>query len=185
MKKLVAALLTLAVPMVLLGVRAEEQAERGGPKTAVAVIHGFGDHPVKGVVYFTATGNGVEIKGEISGLQPGDHGFHIHEFGDCSSADPKCHGGHFNPDKKKHGGPDSPNRHVGDLGNIKANGRGVATIDIMDKQIALSGRHSIIGRAVILHAKADDLKSDPAGNAGDRIAGGVVGIANPMAEHSK
>jgi Cu-Zn family superoxide dismutase len=185
MKKLVIALVALGVPIVLLGAKAEEQAESGGPKAAVAVIHGFGESPAKGVVRFTATGDGVDIEGEISGLRPGDHGFHIHEFGDCSSADPKCHGGHFNPDKKKHGGPNSPSRHVGDLGNIKADGRGVARFQMTDKQIALSGRHSIIGRAVILHAKADDLKTDPAGNAGDRIAGGVVGIANPMAMHAK
>jgi Cu-Zn family superoxide dismutase len=183
MKKLVIALLTLAVPMVLIGAKAEEQADRGGTKKAVAVIHGFGESHVKGVVHFMATGDGVAISGEISGLKPGKHGFHIHEFGDCSSADPKCHGGHFNPDKKKHGGPDSEERHVGDLGNITANGRGVATINMTDKQISLSGRHSIIGRSVILHAKADDLKSQPSGDAGDRIAGGVVGIASE--EHKK
>ena len=185
MKKLVIALLVLAAPLVLLGAREEEKAKHDGPTNAVAVIHGFGDSPVKGVVHFKATTDGVQISGQLSGLKPGKHGFHIHEFGDVSSADPKCHGGHFNPDKKKHGGPNSPNRHVGDLGNIKANGRGVAEIHMVDKQIALSGRHNIIGRAVILHAKADDLKTDPAGNAGDRIAGGVVGIANPMAMHAK
>lgn len=183
MKKRVIVLLALAVPMLLLSAKAEEQAGRGGAKKAVAVIHGFGDHPVKGVIHFMATDDGVEIIGEISGLKPGKHGFHIHEFGDCSSADPKCHGGHFNPDKKKHGGPSDVERHVGDLGNITANGRGVAEIRMTDRQIALSGPHSIIGRAVILHAGVDDLKTDPAGNAGDRIAGGVVGIANP--QHKK
>jgi Cu-Zn family superoxide dismutase len=183
MKKRVIGLLALAVPMVLLGAKAEGQAVKGGPKSAVAVIHGFGDHPVKGVIYFTATDGGVDIVGEITGLKPGKHGFHIHEFGDCSSADPKCHGGHFNPDKKKHGGPDSVERHVGDLGNITANGRGQAEIRMKDKLIALSGPHSIIGRAVIIHAGVDDMKTDPAGNAGDRIAGGVVGIANP--QHKK
>lgn len=185
MKKLVIAVLALAVPMVLLlGAKAEEQ-DVVGAKQAVAVIHGFGDSPAKGVIYFKAVGDGVEIMGEIRGLKPGKHGFHIHEFGDVSSADAKCHGGHFNPDKKDHGGPDSENRHVGDLGNITANGRGVAQVRIKDKLVSLSGRRSIIGRAVIIHAKADDLKTQPSGDAGERIAGGVVGIANPMGAHAK
>jgi Cu-Zn family superoxide dismutase len=180
MKKRVIALLALAVPMLLLGAKAEEQAAGGGgAKKAVAVIRGFGDGPAKGVIHFMATSDGVEIVGEISGLRPGKHGFHIHEFGDVSSGDPKCHGGHFNPDKKKHGGPTDLERHVGDLGNITANGRGMAEIRMTDRLISLSGPHSIIGRAVIIHAKADDLKSQPSGDAGDRIAGGVVGIADP------
>lgn len=185
MKKRVIALLALSVPVMLLGAKAEEQAGGGGAKSAVAVIHGFGDSPAKGVIHFTATGEGVEIVGEISGLKPGKHGFHIHEFGDCSSADPKCHGGHFNPDKKKHGGPTDLERHVGDLGNITADGRGKARINMTDRLISLSGPRSIIGRAVIIHAKADDLKSQPSGDAGDRIAGGVVGIANPAHEKEK
>jgi Cu-Zn family superoxide dismutase len=180
MKKLIIALLVLAAPMVLLGARQEEKAKHGSPTKAIAVIHGFGDSPVKGVVHFMATDGGVEISGEISGLKPGKHGFHIHEFGDCSSADPKCHGGHFNPDKKKHGGPEDVERHVGDLGNITAGDDGKAAIRMTDKLIALSGPHSIVGRAVIIHAKADDLRSQPSGEAGDRIAGGVVGIADPQ-----
>jgi Cu-Zn family superoxide dismutase len=183
MKKLVLATLALAVPMMLLGAKEEEQAKHGGPKNAVAVIRGFGDSPAKGVIHFTATADGVEIVGEITGLKPGKHGFHVHEFGDVSSGDAKCHGGHFNPDKKKHGGPTDLERHVGDLGNITANGRGKAEIRMTDKVIALSGPHSIIGRAVIIHAKADDLKTQPTGDAGDRIAGGVVGLANP--QHKK
>lgn len=179
MKKLVIALLVLAVPMILLGVRAEEQAKSGGHTKAVAVVHGFGESHIKGVVHFTATADGVQIRGEISGLKPGKHGFHIHEFGDVSSADKNCHGGHFNPEKKKHGGPHTAERHVGDLGNITANESGKATINMTDKLIALSGPHSIVGRAVIIHGGTDDEKSDPAGNAGPRVAGGVVGLANP------
>jgi Cu-Zn family superoxide dismutase len=129
--------------------------------------------------------DGVEINGEITGLTPGPHGFHVHQYGDCSSADPKCHGAHFNPDKKKHGGPDAEERHVGDLGNIMADESGKATIKMKDKLIALAGPHSIMSRSIIIHAKADDLKTDPAGNAGDRIAGGVVGLGGPMEAHKK
>ena len=183
MKKLVVALLALVVPMVLLSANTEEVAVKDGPKKAVAVIHGFGESKVQGAVHFMAGEDGVMIRGEITGLTPGKHGFHIHEFGDCTSADPKCHGGHFNPEKKKHGGPNSEERHVGDLGNITADDSGKAMIDMTDKQIALGGSHSIIGRAVIIHGGVDDEKSDPAGNAGPRIAGGVVGIANP--EHKQ
>ncbi|HEY7427171.1 MAG TPA: superoxide dismutase family protein [Gemmataceae bacterium] len=180
MKKLVIALLVLGAPMVLLGARAQEKAKHGGPTKAVAVIHGFGEHPVKGIIHFTATAGGVTIRGELSGLKPGKHGFHIHEFGDVSSADPKCHGGHFNPDKQKHGAPNGAERHVGDLGNITADGRGKAEISVTDKLITLSGPHSIVGRAVIIHEKADDLKTQPTGDAGGRIAGGVVGISDPQ-----
>jgi Cu-Zn family superoxide dismutase len=183
MKKRVMALMVLAVPMVLLAAKAEERVAAvggEGPKKAVAVIHGFKSH-IEGVVHFMATDDGVMIRGEITGLTPGKHGFHIHEFGDVSSDNPKCHGGHFNPEKKKHGGPNSEERHVGDLGNITADDSGKAVINMTDKQVALSGSHSIIGRAVIIHGGVDDEKSDPAGNAGPRIAGGVVGIAS--AEH--
>jgi superoxide dismutase, Cu-Zn family len=181
MKKLVIALLVLGAPMILLSASAQQQKGKGATH-AVAVIHGFKNANIKGVVHFAATEDGVEVKGKISGLTPGLHGFHIHEFGDISSDDPKCHGGHFNPEMKKHGGPDSEERHVGDLGNITADASGVATIDMKDKQIALGGRHGIIGRSVIIHAKADDLKSDPAGDAGPRIAGGVVGRGHPPAD---
>lgn len=186
MKKLVIALLVLGVPMVFMGAQAQEKQEkkRKGPSHAVAVIHGFkADSNIRGVVHFAAKDDVVEITGEITGLTPGGHGFHVHQFGDCSSADPKCHGGHFNPEMKKHGGPDAEERHVGDLGNIMADESGKATIKMKDKLIALSGRHNIIGRSIIIHAKEDDLKSDPSGNAGDRIAGGVVGIASPMEGH--
>jgi Cu-Zn family superoxide dismutase len=183
MKKVVLALLLLASPLVLLSAK-PEPAKHGGPTKAIAVVHGFGKSPVKGVVHFTATDDGVEIRGEITGLKQGKHGFHIHEYGDCSSGDVKCAGGHFNPEKKKHGGPTDANRHVGDLGNITANADGKAVIRMTDKLIALSGPHSIIGRAVIIHADADDMKTDPAGNAGARIGGGVVGIAHPE-EHKK
>jgi Cu-Zn family superoxide dismutase len=185
MKKVVIALLALAVPMVLLGAKEEEKAKHGGPTKAVAVVHGFGKSPVKGIVHFTVTEEGVQISGQLTGLTPGKHGFHIHEFGDCSSGEAKCAGGHFNPDKMPHGSPDAEKRHVGDLGNITADDSGKAVIHMSDKLISLSGAHSIVGRAVIIHEKADDLKTQPTGDAGGRIAGGVVGIADPKADHKK
>lgn len=124
----------------------------------------------------------MEVTGVISGLSKGLHGFHVHEFGDntngCISA-----GAHFNPHNKDHGGPDHEVRHVGDLGNITAGDDGVAQIDIKDSIISLQGEHNVIGRTVVVHADPDDLGqgghelSKTTGNAGGRLACGVIGIA--------
>ena len=160
-------------------------AERDGMDSkkvtyAVAMVHPLGDHKVNGKVTFTETNDGVEIVAELTGLQPGEHGFHVHEFGDCSMADGKCAGGHFNPTGQPHAGPDDAKRHVGDLGNIKADGQGNASYKRTDKVISLNGKNSIIGRSVIVHAKPDDFKTQqPPGNAGDRIGCGTIGIGDP------
>ena len=115
---------------------------------------------------------------ELTGLQPGQHGFHIHEFGDCSDvAKAASAGGHFNPTNHQHGAPDASDRHEGDLGNIEADAQGKAHVDITDKVLKLSGNESIIGHAVIVHEKADDLKTQPTGDAGGRLACGVIGVA--------
>jgi superoxide dismutase, Cu-Zn family len=156
----------------------EEGGEKGTTVTkAICTISPCGGKgEVKGIIYFTQKGKKVEITGEVTGLTPGKHGFHVHEFGDltdgCKSA-----GAHFNPTNKKHGGPDDKDRHVGDLGNIVADKDGKAVINMTDDVITLNGPQSIIGRAVVVHAKADDLTSQPAGDAGDRVGSGVVGIA--------
>jgi Cu-Zn family superoxide dismutase len=128
-------------------------------------------------VTFAATSDGVRIIADIGGLKPGKHGFHIHEHGDCGSSDLASAGGHFNPTNKVHGGPDSAERHVGDLGNLEANASGFAHYDRVDKVISLNGPDSIIGKSVLLHEDPDDLTSDPSGNAGKRIACGVIVVA--------
>ena len=102
---------------------------------------------------------------------------HIHEFGDCSAADATSAGGHFNPGKHPHAGPDMPMRHEGDLGNLTADAAGKAHYERVDKDLKLTGDDSIIGRSVIVHEKVDDLKTQPTGNAGARVACGVVGVA--------
>ncbi|XP_012242101.1 superoxide dismutase [Cu-Zn] [Bombus vosnesenskii] len=147
---------------------------------AVCVLQG----EVKGTLYFEQSDNSspVKVTGQVTGLKQGLHGFHIHEFGDntngCTSAGP-----HFNPLKKDHGGPDAEVRHVGDLGNVEANASGVANVNITDKVIQLQGPHNIIGRTLVVHADPDDLGkggvelSKTTGNAGARLACGVVGIA--------
>jgi Cu-Zn family superoxide dismutase len=144
---------------------------------AVCVLHPTGGNDVKGLVTFTKMENGIAIEGKINGLSPGKHGFHVHEYGDCSAPDATSAGGHFNPEDKKHGAPTDKARHVGDLGNIQANEEGKAKIMMTDTVIAFHGDHSIIGKAIVVHAKADDLSSQPTGNAGARVACGVIGVA--------
>lgn len=144
---------------------------------AVAVVIPTKGNVARGVVKFTEQKDGVAISAKIIGLTPGEHGFHIHEFGNCACDDAVCTGDHFNPTNQPHGGPDSAKRHVGDLGNLVADAQGNAIYERVDQQIKLNGPHSIIGRAVLVHANKDDFVSQPTGNAGARIGAGVVGIA--------
>uniref|UniRef100_A0A6M2CJ60 Superoxide dismutase [Cu-Zn] n=1 Tax=Rhipicephalus microplus TaxID=6941 RepID=A0A6M2CJ60_RHIMP len=151
------------------------------PIKAVCVLSG--SDSTKGTLHFTqeCEGKPVKVVGEITGLSKGKHGFHIHEFGDntngCVSA-----GAHFNPHGKEHGAPIDANRHVGDLGNVEAGDNGVAKVNIEDSVISLCGAHNIIGRSLVVHADPDDLGkgghelSKTTGNAGARLACGVVGI---------
>ncbi len=149
---------------------------------AVAVLYPTEGNQVAGVVHFTQTAEGIRIEATVSGLTPGRHGFHIHEWGDCSAPDATSAGGHFNPTNQPHAAPDSPARHVGDLGNLEAGDDGMASYSRVDTVVAFSGPRSIIGRAVVVHAAEDDLSSQPTGNAGGRLACGVIGIAAPMTE---
>ena len=145
--------------------------------SAVCILYPTEGNEVSGIVTFTKTDGGIKIVANFEGLTPGKHGFHIHEYGDCSRLDGKSAGGHFNPDGKKHGAPNSEERHVGDLGNLLANEKGKAYYEIIDSYISFSGPHSIIGRAIIVHAGEDDLTSQPTGAAGARVACGVIGLA--------
>jgi Cu-Zn family superoxide dismutase len=142
-----------------------------------------GDSAVTGTVRFTQEGSGpVSVHVELSGLRPGKHGFHVHEFGDntngCVSA-----GAHFNPEGKQHGGPRDENRHVGDLGNVEAGEDGKVNATLEDAKISLGGDYSIIGRTMVVHADEDDLgrgghdDSLTTGHAGARLACGVIGIS--------
>lgn len=154
---------------------ADKDAAKG--KTAMAHVMGAGDNKdkISGHLEFHEVADGVHVTGEIKGLTPGKHGFHIHEKGDLSDPALKSAGGHFNPGKHKHGGPDSSEHHAGDFGNITADEKGVAKVDATFKGVSIGGAdNGIVGRSVIVHAKEDDMKSDPAGNAGDRIAGGKI-----------
>ncbi|HMV49674.1 MAG TPA: superoxide dismutase family protein [Blastocatellia bacterium] len=149
------------------------------PTKAIAVLKPTEGNKVWGWATFTKDGDKIKVVGEIEGLTPGKHGFHVHEFGDCSAKDASSAGPHFNPQNTPHADHGSAQRHVGDLGNIEANADGKARIDLTDSAMKLDGPNSILGRGVIVHAQADDLKSQPAGNAGGRQACAAIGIAKP------
>ena len=154
----------------------------------VYMIAVFTGPRIKGHVVFTenATHGGVDIHVDIQGLKKNaQHGFHIHEYGDLSDGcESMC--AHFNPLGKKHGGPDSKERHVGDLGNLVTDNHGVARYTFSDDVIRLRGqKYNILGRGLIIHEDPDDLglggdkMSVVTGNAGKRIACAVIGYARP------
>jgi Cu-Zn family superoxide dismutase len=147
---------------------------------ATANLESKSGSKVTGTVELTKVGDNVQVTGDIQGLSPGKHGFHIHEKGDCSAADAASAGGHFNPTHQHHGGPDTAERHGGDLGNIEADDSGKAHVRWTGK-MSLNGADSIIGKSLVVHEKADDLKSDPAGNSGARVACGVIEAAKAEA----
>jgi Cu-Zn family superoxide dismutase len=152
---------------------------------AVCILLEDNNSGVSGVVHFSQASEDAptSIEGEIKGLEAGLHGFHVHEFGDltqgCTSA-----GSHYNPFGKTHGGPSDEERHVGDLGNVEVDSSGVAKFKMEDKFIKLLGEYSVIGRAMVVHVGQDDLgkggdeESLKTGNAGGRLACGVIGIAS-------
>jgi|TARA_A100001388_G_scaffold277556_1_gene269462 Cu-Zn family superoxide dismutase len=135
---------------------------------------------VKGtILLMQKPGTPTMIKGRIEGLTPGEHGFHIHEFGDMSDGC-KSMGGHYNPDGVDHG--DLEQGHVGDLGNVSADDSGIADFTIVAKRVDLVGDRSVVGRGMVIHKDEDDLgrggdaESKKTGNAGDRLACGVIVI---------
>src|SRR6266480_2742407 len=143
--------------------QAQTPAEKpSAPLQAIAVLHPTAGNKVSGTVTFTEVADG----------------FHVHEFGDCSAPDASSAGAHFNPTNKPHAGPDAPERHVGDMGNVEADASGKAKLEYVDHQISLTNdQQSVIGRSVVVHMKRDDLKSQPAGDSGARVACGVIGRA--------
>lgn len=144
--------------------------------SATAVLAPTKGNSVSGTVNFTQKGEVVLVEAKITGLAAnGTHGFHIHEKGNCSAADASSAGGHFNPSGSRHGGQVGAVRHGGDLGNLRAdaNGYAQASVEVMDITLGTEAK-SIIGRAVIVHGGPDDLKSQPAGNSGPRVACGLI-----------
>jgi Cu-Zn family superoxide dismutase len=187
--------LSIAVPLATLlaagcvsveehNVRPETMASKGHASAwesvnhAVAVIRPTAGNQCTGVVHFYQQGDTLKIVADLSGLTPNQkHGFHIHELGDVSAPDGTATGGHYNPENHEHALPVTAMRHAGDLGNLQADADGKAHLEITVANLTIAGlRNPVIGRGVIVHAKADD-GGQPTGNAGGRIGQGVIGLA--------
>ncbi len=158
---------------------ATSAAPAAAPPTAHVTLISAAGSSVIGDLALTSEGGAVAIRGIISGLAPGkEHGFHVHEVGDCSLPDFQSAGGHFNPTKDPHGGPKSKARHLGDIPNIEADKDGHASVDVTVKGVTLVDKDGapteILGKALVVHAMKDDYKTQPSGDSGARIACGVI-----------
>lgn len=132
-----------------------------------------------GGLKLSAAGTGVRISGMVQGLKPdSEFGFHFHEKGDCSAPDATSAGAHFNPTSQQHGNPQAQPHHAGDMPNVKSDAQGVAEVSIDNPDVSLqTGQpNDVLGKALVMHAKPDDYKTQPSGNSGDRIACGVVAV---------
>ncbi|MGH7178432.1 MAG: superoxide dismutase family protein [Tepidisphaeraceae bacterium] len=134
------------------------------------------DSNITGTVTFAKSSDGVVVTIDLSGFAPNStHGFHVHEKSDLSAPDLSSAGPHFNPAGHKHGGLNMPMSHAGDFGNITADANGNVHATITSRDISIgTGPTGVVGRSVIVHAKPDDLRTDPSGNSGARVAGGVI-----------
>jgi Cu-Zn family superoxide dismutase len=135
---------------------------------------------VSGQVAVSRSAGGILFQGRLANLAPGsEHGFHVHEIGDCSAPDASSAGDHFNPSSSVHGNPLDGRHHAGDLPNLIADGKGELLIDVVSRDLELGSGSvaDIAGRALVLHAQPDDYTTQPAGASGERIACGVIGTA--------
>lgn len=140
---------------------------------------------VAGSVALNGAPEGVHIVGAIQGLKPdSEFGFHVHEKGDCSAPDASSAGPHFNPTSQPHGDPNGPAHHAGDMVNIRSNAEGVAQVDTTARGATINTGEStdVMGRAVVVHERADDYKTQPSGNSGNRVACGVIQKAEAPAQ---
>jgi len=145
-----------------------------GSPAATAKLEARSYSQVQGMVTFTPIGDLVRVEATVSGLTPGQHGFHVHEVGDCSAPDGTSAKGHFNPTGKSHGHHAGTEHHTGDMPNLVADAAGNAHFTA-DLALSLStGPQGILGRSVVIHADPDDYQSQPAGNSGKRVACGVI-----------
>ena len=150
-------------------------AYSSGP-SATAKLEPTRGNTTAGTVTFVQSGDVVKVSGSISGLKPNaEHGFHVHEKGDCSSGDGMSTGGHFNPGGKSHGHHGMGDHHTGDLPSLKADANGVASFSFESRTIRVgSTANDIVGKGLIVHRDPDDYKTQPTGNAGPRLACAVI-----------
>lgn len=160
----------------------QDQLKTGNPLNQPALkstIKTVDTNKEVGQVYLRPVDSGVQVYGKLMNLTPGATvSLHIHETGSCADMG-KAAGGHFNPDNNPHSNPDDMNGHAGDLPNLTANEDGIATINYVNKKITAdkAGDYSVNRRAFIVHSGADDYTSQPAGNAGERVACGIIGMS--------
>lgn len=156
---------------------AESLAATEPLNVALAILSPTEGNQVTGSIKFKQAEDKITILANLQGLQPNSvHAWHIHEFGDASSPDGKAMGSHYNPEEMPHGLPNNPERHAGDLGNLKADSQGEVAKEITVNNISINGpQNPILGRGLIIHAETDD-GGQPTGNAGSRIAQGVIGL---------
>jgi|BarGraIncu00222A_1022003.scaffolds.fasta_scaffold68598_1 Cu-Zn family superoxide dismutase len=162
----------------LTGVAQSSKSAKPVKKQAVELKDAKGNSV--GTATIKSSGNGVEVKLNVKGLPPGEHALHFHQNAKCDAPDFKSAGPHFNPEKKEHGTLNPNGHHAGDMANFTVQANGTSKATVKDAEVVLgtgSESNSLFangGTALMIHAKADDMKTDPSGNAGDRIACGVI-----------
>lgn len=156
---------------------------KSGPM-ATATLASTSGSTAQGTVHFLQLADGsVDVMADLTGVTPGVHGFHVHEKGDCGD-NGNAAGGHFNPTGAPHAGPEAASHHSGDFGNVTADAKGEVHTHFTTRSITVTeGSQSVVGHAVILHANPDDLTTQPSGNAGPRVACGVVTLMAGEMQH--
>jgi Cu-Zn family superoxide dismutase len=166
----------LVAALALLSACRDEETETPAPPTATATLAARSGSTTTGTATFTEANGRVTLKLDVANATPGRHGAHLHQVGDCSAPDATSAGAHWNPDGMNHGGPDSPQHHLGDLGNVEvgADGRGSITRSMAAWKLGDGSTTDVVGKAVIVHADPDDFTTQPTGNSGGRVACGVI-----------
>ena len=178
------ALTTLAAGLLAACGAAQKMADEANPRTvatvrvqsaAGGVAQPNPQSPVQGSITFSEVRGIVSVSGTVTGLKPNAaHGFHVHEKGDCSAPDFSSAGGHFNPTNQPHGAHGQGAHHLGDMPQLMADANGTANISFNSQSLQLRGPNSIIGKSVIVHRDPDEPTHQPVGNAGPRLACGII-----------